>query len=180
MVHFVDLLPTVLALSGVRRPDGPALDGDDLADVLSGSAPATPPRRFWQWNLYEPVLATNAAARNGRWKLVRPSIGPFVPQTEADAAMVARHRRLEHDRVYEPHVIRAVLDERPHWRPVTPMPCELYDIETDPLEQTDLSAAHPELTAQLLDSLEMWWDEVERTRHRSAAPRPNGHRERPT
>ena len=32
------------------------------------------PRRFWQWTFYYPSVSTNAAVRDGNWKLVRPMI----------------------------------------------------------------------------------------------------------
>lgn len=47
----IDLLPTLLALSGVSRKDGPPLDGRDLGPLLRGDGPAGPDRHlFAAWN----------------------------------------------------------------------------------------------------------------------------------
>jgi arylsulfatase A-like enzyme len=37
---------------------------------------------------------------------------------------------------------------------------ELYDVEADPEQRTDVAAAHPDIVRQLSDALDAWWDEV--------------------
>ena len=74
LAHFTDWLPTLLAATGVTKGDGPALDGHDLLPTLRGEQGQIEPRQFWQWNFYVPMVTTNAAMRDGPWKLVRPMI----------------------------------------------------------------------------------------------------------
>ena len=47
-----------------------------------------------------------------------------------------------------------------------PPPSELYHIEEDPLEQTNLVETEPMRTARMLNALETWFDEVESERRR--------------
>ena len=74
LVHFVDWLPTLLAMTGVPRLPGPAFDGRDVSAELLAQRMEESPRQFWQWNFYVPYVGTNAAVRDDNWKLVRPMI----------------------------------------------------------------------------------------------------------
>lgn len=37
---------------------------------------------------------------------------------------------------------------------------QLYDIENDPGENTDVSAEHPQVVAKMRAAYDVWWDEV--------------------
>ncbi len=72
-----------------------------------------------------------------------------------------QHQQFFHDGVYQmdkpqPFLNSAVLSES--WRLVNGQ--ELYDIEADPRQQTDLSSQHPETVAKLREAYEQWWAEV--------------------
>ena len=76
MVHMTDWFPTLLAAAGVEgrghlAPTLP-LDGVNVLPVLRGEPGQVETRRFWQWNRYQPDITSNAAMRDGDWKLVRP------------------------------------------------------------------------------------------------------------
>lgn len=73
-VHFVDILPTVLALCGIQPEMGNRLDGRSFARVLHDANAPFSPTRFWQWNRGHPNYTHNAAIREGNYKLVRPFI----------------------------------------------------------------------------------------------------------
>lgn len=74
MVHFVDLLPTIIDLCGIEPPTTHALDGNSFATVLRDSDAEFSPTRYWQWNRGHPNYTHNAAMREGAFKLVRPYV----------------------------------------------------------------------------------------------------------
>ena len=74
LIHFTDWLPTLASMCEIDLITNLILDGFDVSAQLKGEDPAEEPRRFWQWNFYYPSIATNAAVREGNWKLVRPMI----------------------------------------------------------------------------------------------------------
>lgn len=76
MVHFVDVLPTILDLCGIVDPQSKQRDGKSFAALLGdrSSSWQPPARRFWQWNRGQPNYTHNAAVREGDWKLMRPFI----------------------------------------------------------------------------------------------------------
>ncbi len=70
----VDFLPSVCRLTGVEVPEGHALDGEDVSDILTG---ASRPRRtplMWEWRFHvfgEPFhRSPMLAIREGDWKLL--------------------------------------------------------------------------------------------------------------
>ena len=63
--------------------------------ALRGETGNTCTRRFWQWNRYTPVPTSNAAMRDGNWKLVRPTIRETMHLSQADLDM-------DHGLKYEP------------------------------------------------------------------------------
>ncbi|WP_145267297.1 arylsulfatase [Calycomorphotria hydatis] len=74
IVHFVDLFPTIIDISGVRHTPELPLDGMSLKDILSGNSEPLQRRVYWQWNRGEPNYTHNSAVREGNWKLVKPFI----------------------------------------------------------------------------------------------------------
>ncbi|NQT16316.1 MAG: arylsulfatase [Planctomycetes bacterium] len=88
IVHFTDVLPTLIELCNLKTPGGRKLDGHSLAPVLSAPGKGLPGRRFWQWNRAVPRYSHNAAMREGDWKLVRPSVTRNVPKGESDLRAV--------------------------------------------------------------------------------------------
>ena len=125
--------------------------------TLRGEPGRVERRRCWQWNRYEPVVTSNAAIRNGDWKLVRPAIA------EAMAVPDIRHLRTS---MYETEyfIENGIFAGGPERTIPEPPPAELYNIADDPLEEHDLAAAEPERVSSLLAELERWFESVEADR----------------
>jgi arylsulfatase A-like enzyme len=74
LVHFVDLVPTLLDLCGIDETPINPFDGESFAMVLRDAAARFSPTRYWHWNRGVPNYTHNAAIRQGPLKLVRPYI----------------------------------------------------------------------------------------------------------
>jgi arylsulfatase A-like enzyme len=168
LVHFTDWLPTLLGITDTQRLTGMPLDGGDVLPLLRGESPADAPRRFWQWNAYSPVGTSNAAMRDGPWKLVRPQLD-LRPATAAARALMARY--VEQDIAYkrDPCGVTLMTDAEPERIIGEPPPPELYHIRDDPGEVEDLAAAYPERASHMLTELESWFEQVEAERRVIAA-----------
>jgi arylsulfatase A len=156
VVHLTDWLPTLVELTGAPMPALP-VDGRSALAVLEGRPADAPPVRCWQWNRYTPNASTNAAVRDGRWKLVRPPVWPTLFPTADDLA--ADH------------------DSKAHaegWLvPTTPLPVtvvddppdpQLFDLAADPGETTDLASAHPVRVRSMEATLDAWFADVDADR----------------
>jgi len=158
MIHMADWLPTLLSACGAERPENPKLDGEDILPVLRGERNDDVPKRFWQWTRYHPAMTSNAAMRDGAWKLVRPTIPAGHRMQPDDAAM---SKRIQENPDMPFPVVDAPLPEIDLSNPPPP---ELYDVQADPLEQHDLAAEQPERVSRMLRELEAWFCEVESDR----------------
>ena len=140
------------------------LDGIDMSEILMGEPQDNAPRRFWQWNGYSPIGTTNAAVREGSWKLVRPALDVSYA-TEADQTLADRYIEKDIEYKYHPENFSQVFDwpEPEQIVPKATKP-ERYNIDNDPLEQHDLAAQNPDIAQRLLRSLETWFEEVEQER----------------
>jgi len=160
LIHFTDWYATLQSLAGCSLPDGIALDGHDISPVLEGHPDPVDSARFWQWNRYTPIVECNAAMRDGDWKLVRPRIDEAMRVSPEDSAM---DRALK----YEPERFDDICrDPEPLRRVPPPPPAELYNIADDPLEKTNLADVEPQRAAQMLSSLETWFEQVDAERRR--------------
>lgn len=158
MAHFTDYLPTILAAAGADERLGPArIDGMNLLPVVRGERSDSITRRFWQWNRYSPVITSNAAVRDGDWKLVRPAIA------EAMAVPDLQHLNTS---MYEPEYFleHGIFRGDPARDIPPPPPAELYHIADDPLEQHDRAADESATVERLTRDLEAWFAEVEAER----------------
>jgi arylsulfatase A len=156
-VHGCDWLPTLFGLAGRAAPSGSKpLDGLDIMPLLLGKpAPALSERTlFFQRNRYAPVAHSNAAIREGHWKLYWPG----------DAATLGKDGGRDN-----PSYLRGI--SQPHWEmpldrqldpPTTsPQPApRLYDLDADPAERHDLAASHPELVKALARRHDAWFGEI--------------------
>lgn len=163
MVHLTDWLPTILAMCSADLPaDNLPLDGWNVLPVLRGEPGQVNTRRFWQWNRYFPYVGSNAAMRDGDWKLVRP-MAPQTYRDDIDGPLDARHRQ-------EPESFTTVYPapRRADFTYGPPLPAELYNLHADPLECRNLAAMEPAQLARMLRELENWFEDVEADRHRCA------------
>ena len=163
-IHGCDWLSTLAAAIGVAADGVAPQDGANVLPILRGEPANLPDQRYWQWNRYDPVITSNAAVRDGDWKLVRPVIGETVwidPDEQAlDSAF--RDAPWGHvDPIETPMPARAIPE---------PPPAELYNIVEDPLERDDLAAAAPARTSKLSTMLESWFEDVEADRMSIGGP----------
>ncbi len=172
MVHFTDYFPTLLAAAGVRldgpgeiaggdaarRGEPPAIDGVNVLPLLQETGEGEScTKRFWQWNRYSPVITSNAAARDGAWKLVRPAIreAMTVPDIKHLHTSMYNAESFIQNGIYRGDPDREI--------PEPPAP-ELYNIDDDPLEEHNLAAEHPDIRDRLVRELERWFADVEEER----------------
>ncbi len=123
----VDVLPTVCDLVGVKRPEGVHLDGTSLASLLLKPG-ATLDRRqplFWHLQKSRPVVAM----RSGKYSLVAD------PDYE-----------LSTSNMFEEAWIPAIKNGRYK-------NYQLFDLEADPNQTTDIAKTHPDLVQKLKDQL---------------------------
>jgi arylsulfatase A len=107
----IDLLPTLIELTGIPTSPGPSIDGKSLVTALStGNDPSLEDRDLF--NHY----SGRGAVRNRRWRAVKNRAN----QTS--------------------------------W--------ELYDMQSDPQETTDVAAQNPEQVKILSEKYDRWWADV--------------------
>jgi arylsulfatase A len=163
MAHFTDWLPTLLAMAGVSDAEtgivaGQPLDGANVLPVLRGEGGDVPTKRFWQWNRYTPVVTSNAAMRDGDWKLVRPALNETMFITREDGEMDGALK-------YQPETITDICrDPEPERVIPAPPPPLLYNVADDPLEREDVAAREPDRIRRMLRELETWFEVVEADR----------------
>jgi arylsulfatase A-like enzyme len=157
-VHFTDWFPTLASIGGARIPGGVRLDGTDISHYLRAPAGIEQVTRFWQWNRYTPLGHCNAAMRDGPWKLVRPALDGTLDISPSE-------RALDEDIKRHPERYRRIVDDpMPEHQASKVHHSYLYDLDTDPKEQQDLSAAQPQRVAQMEAALAAWFEDVEADR----------------
>ncbi|WP_206028735.1 sulfatase-like hydrolase/transferase [Thalassoroseus pseudoceratinae] len=90
VVHFVDLVPTVLELCNIEAESPSNLDGDSFAPLLVGQHRESPVR-YWQWNRGRPNYTHNAAVRDGDWKFVLPFVTRKTNPMDSDRPPALYH-----------------------------------------------------------------------------------------
>ena len=116
----IDLLPTIAALTGAKRPSLP-IDGRDRSALLLGQPDAAPPQEayFFWWG------GELQAVRSGRWKLHFPhAYRSMQGQAAGRGGTPGKY-------------IQAKIG------------LALFDLQADPGETTDLAAKNPEVVARL-------------------------------
>ncbi|WP_435018045.1 sulfatase family protein [Tundrisphaera sp. TA3] len=117
----IDILPTLAALAGADLPKRP-IDGKDIRPLLFGEPDARAPHEALFFH-YGPGQLH--AMRSGRWKLQFPHTArSMVGQTPGKGGVPGKYRDLE-------------------------VGLELYDLDADPGETTNVAAQHPDVVKQL-------------------------------
>jgi arylsulfatase A-like enzyme len=124
LVSQADLLATCAEIVGATLPEDAGEDSISLLPLLGPEAPAAPVRD----SVIHHSGEGRFAIRQGRWKLLAwPGSGGWSAPTPHPSAWL--------------DVPAEDLSTLP--------PFQLYDLEADPAEQTNLAAEHPELVARL-------------------------------
>jgi arylsulfatase A-like enzyme len=142
LIDSTDLLATFSGLTENPLPTGTVVDGHSFAPQLLGQ---TGHPREWIFN----QLAAMWYVRDARWKLhVLPGQDPRAKLRDSGANWVD-------PRAPDGVTILAPFEQyKPSDHPglttgVSPAPMQLFDLEADPSEQHDVSAAQPETVARL-------------------------------
>ena len=155
-VHGIDWLPTFWELAGRNLSQLPVLDGLSLVPLLkNGKQDALQERPlFFQKNRYYPVKLSDAAVRQGRWKLYWPAIPETMQkENQKDSPSVTKGTT-------EPHWLMPVDTVIPKWEHVSPLPAKLFDLGADPSERYDVSGKHPGIKKQLQYRYDAWFEDV--------------------
>ncbi len=160
MIHFVDWLPTILAIAGIEIPKNIKLDGQNIFPFLQGREKSQMRQLFWQWNRYTPIITSNAAMRDGNWKLVRPPILETLSVAPSDL-------RMDKALKYEPEKFTDICrDPEPMRKIPSPASPQLFSLKDDPFEKYNLFFKYPERVRKMSKGLEKWFEEVEGERRR--------------
>ncbi len=159
-----DLLPTLCALVGQSVPDRP-LDGMDLTPALDGKLSERPgPLFFWEYNTErlarsKPAPWIDPELQNGTTPLVKLMGG----KSTRDFTNY-RHPAITADDHLGP---RAIVDGRfklvLHEQKSGNTQRELFDLQADPAEKTNLIQQHPAVAEKLQTRLHEWQQSVLRS-----------------
>lgn len=147
----IDLLPSLMSLCDLSPiPDAPEIDGVDFSPLFfHGSLAARD--LFWHWNRYAPQIKVNAAVTDGRYKLLHAPVAEYLCVPEEELA-------LDHYKAYHREEPAVLLDTPfPERASVAEAVIELFDLQVDPWESSDIASVHPEVTSNLEDRLNRWY-----------------------
>jgi arylsulfatase A len=131
----MDLFPTFAAMAGADPstylPEGCSLDGLDLTGLMTEGAPLPPRTLFWRHG-------RQVAARKGKWKMVvNRGFDPTNDKARNSSTSASENAR----RVPTAEV-------------------ELYDLDADPTESSNLAETETDTRDQLLAEIEAWEADV--------------------
>jgi arylsulfatase A-like enzyme len=130
-LHAVDWGPTILDSAGVK-PSGKPFDGASRLGLFTGGTDHPSPARFWCCNYAYFTSLSNAAMREGDWKIHRPRI-----------VSLNRWGSREPD----PPVPE-------------PEPWQLFNLEEDPGEKVNLAEKYPERIERMVRQFDLLWEEA--------------------
>lgn len=166
LVHFVDWYPTLCQIAGGAPHTfghhqildrGKPVDGYGMAPALVDGLrqPSNSLQRFWQRNRYRPLGATNAALREGSWKLYWPTAPGSESKLPVDTEVYK-------EGLMESHRLRPVDKELPMRTLSSAESPLLFDLARDPGEKVDLAAKHPDRVSDMHRTWERWFEDVYR------------------
>jgi len=130
MLMTIDLLPTIAKLTGAPLPDH-KIDGLDVWPIISGKRGAKNPHEAY-FGYYEVNQLQSVTSGDGHWKLLLPHTFRTLGGRPGGTGGIPAK--------YETRKI-----EQP----------ELYDLNADVGEMSDVASAHPEIVKRLLDQAEI-------------------------
>jgi arylsulfatase A-like enzyme len=156
-----DLLPTICAITGQPLPARP-LDGIDLTPVLDGTMTArSNPLCVWEFNTARPKGAS-----------LKPYIDPKLQQgttplvKKAGGKATRDFTNFRHPDISDADYLgaRAIIDGHHklviHESKNGSAKLELFDLDADPAEKTNLAATQPDRASELHSRLRQWQDSV--------------------
>ena len=119
----VDVLPTICGLLDVQAKDGPHLDGSDLSPILLGNPESFRRHQplFWHLQRSRPIVAM----RDGRYSIVAERDYEMSTNNMFDESWIPRLRSGGYKNY------------------------QLFDLESDPNQTTDLASKHPQLLERM-------------------------------
>lgn len=129
MLMTIDILPTVAAVTGAPLPGHP-IDGRNVLPLLTGRGWTRNPHRAY-WIYFEMNQLQAIVSGDGRWKLVLPH--RYRTLAGRPGGLGGQPVGYEHRLVEVP---------------------ELYNLQTDPSESTNVADRHPRVLRELLDEAE--------------------------
>lgn len=157
MIHFCDWLPTLATACGLPHTSDLPLDGINQLAALQQETGQINPKRFWQFNRYEPVAHCNAAMRDGDWKLYWPRIPEAMVKLKTDGPPY-------HQNFQQPHQLMAVQNPPVERELSPPGQPELYNLADDPAESHNLADVEPGRVRQMQHECETWFETVQAER----------------
>jgi arylsulfatase A-like enzyme len=147
----IDVYPTLLDLCGVKKPDAAPVDGVSLRPLLSGNAANWPDRTL------------------------------FFQQTRPDPQGIDEPRLYTHGaaRSQRYKIVMSAADPKElYTKAIGVGETELFDMEKDPGESTNIAPAHPGIVSKMRSDYEAWFRDVTRglhppVRNRLGAPEAN-------
>ncbi len=142
-VSSLDFLPTFCRLADAALPNDRKLDGADFLPALDGQPVERDQPLVWAY--FNGLNEARVAMRDGRWKVL-------AKLTDADGDAVSRFQNITTDTL--PVVRDARLTE-----------FEIYDIQSDVGETSNLNESRPKLAASLRSKLETKYRELVSNSH---------------
>ncbi len=152
VIH-VDLMPTVLEAAGITAPSIQA--GRSLVPLFGGDDVAWRDALFTEFTAHGPGFAPHRAVRTDRYKLIHNLLpGQHKPGITVDGKEVREALEDPKWAGSEMQLIFGLIDET--------VECELYDLESDPLEFDNLAddLDYADIRADLMARLLAWRKET--------------------
>jgi arylsulfatase len=164
----IDFFPTLAELAGAKLDDKvkSQVEGRSLVPLLENPDAEWPDRQLFTHVGRWPKDAdpqnykfTNCSVRTARWHLVSEARGgnPNAKGKGGNKAKAAAAPKTAAGTATRPanDIIRSGPEAvaQPKW--------QLFDLQADPGEQTDLAAANPDVVKQLTTAYDQWWDSVQ-------------------
>jgi len=153
MTHFCDWLPTLTALAGCPPQTLSQCDGTDITPLLRQDQQEIAMPRFWQRNRYAPISRCNGAMRDGPWKLVWPMRNGADRKDPLD-------NEFYQNGLTTAHQFMSVTPDLPQFDISPTGKPQLFCIDTDPREDSDVAVDHPCRLNSMVRAWDAWFAEV--------------------